>query len=33
MQVRNIWYDYWTKCDAGFGAELKSKVQESLKKM
>jgi hypothetical protein len=32
-QVRNIWYDYWNQCDVAFGAELKAKVQESLKKM
>jgi hypothetical protein len=33
LQVRSIWYDNWTQCDAAFGAELKAKVQESLKKM
>jgi catalase len=32
-EVRSIWYDNWTQCDAAFGAELKAKVQESLKKM
>lgn len=31
MQVRGIWYDYWSQCDAQFGAELKAKVEASLK--
>ncbi len=33
MQVRGIWYDYWSQCDSSFGAELKAMVEESLKKM
>ena len=33
MQVRSIWYDYWSQCDPAFGAELKVQVEESLKKM
>lgn len=30
-EVRGIWYDYWSRCDANFGAELKAKVEASLK--
>jgi catalase len=30
-EVRSIWYDYWSQCDVDFGAELKSKVEASLK--
>ena len=33
LQVRGIWYDYWSQCDSSFGAELKTMVEESLKKM
>lgn len=25
--IRQKWYDIWSECDAGFGAELKAKVE------
>ncbi len=28
LQVRSIWLDYWSKCDATFGRELRAEVQK-----